>query len=129
MNTLRGLITGCMAVAMLSFAAPSEAEAGCFGLLGRYCAPVDCCEPVCCEPVCCEPPPPVAVTWCIEDPCTGCSYEVTACVPPCCAEAAPALVCCRLGVFGRKILTFSFGDCDYTADVVITAHGRTIVRD
>ena len=133
MNTLRGLITGCMAVAMLSFAAPTEAEAGCFGLLSRCCAPLDCCEPVCCEPVCCEPiccePPPIAVTWCIEDPCTCCSYEVTACVPACCAEAAPALICCRPGLFGRKVMTFGFGDCDHTVDVVITAHGRTIVRD
>jgi len=124
MNTLRGLITGCVAVAMLSFAAPTTAEAGCFGFLSRGCAPVDCCEPVCCEP-----PPPVAVTWCIQDPCTCCSYEVTACVPACCAEAGPALVCCRPGMFGRKIMTFSFGDCGHTVDVVITPHGRTIVRD
>ena len=33
MNTLRGLFAGCMVATMLSFAAPSTAEAGCFGLL------------------------------------------------------------------------------------------------
>ena len=121
MNTLRGLFAGCMVATMLSFAAPSTAEAGCFGLLGRCCPPVDCCEP-------CEPPP-VAVTWCVKDPCTCCTYEVTACVPACCGDAAPTLVCCRSGLFGRKVLTFAFGDCDHTVDVVITAHGRTIVRD
>lgn len=122
MNTLRGLIFGCMAVTMLSFAAPTTAEAG-FGLLGRCCAPVDCCEPVCC------PPPPVAITWAIEDPCNCCTYEVTACVPACCGDAAPELVCCRAGIFGRKVMTFSFGECGHTVDVVITKHGRTIVRD
>ena len=66
---------------------------------------------------------------CVKDPCTCCTYEVTACVPACCGDAAPTLVCCRSGLFGRKVLTYAFADCDHTVDVVITAHGRTIVRD
>lgn len=92
-----------------------------------------CCEPapVCCEPapVCCAPPPPVEVTWCVIDPVTCCSYRVSACVPASCAGVEPCLQGCRSGFFGRKILTYKFPCCGHCVDVVITKHGRTIVRD
>ena len=70
-----------------------------------------------------------SVSWCVEDPCTCCTYEVTACVPACCAGEIPTLVDCRKGFFGRKILTYKFLSCDHCVDVVITKFGRTIVRD
>ncbi|MGN6543476.1 MAG: hypothetical protein ACTHK7_00385 [Aureliella sp.] len=84
-----------------------------------------CCEPVCCVP---PPPPPVEVTWCVEDPCTCCKYTVSACLPACCACQVPCLVDCRPGICGRKILTYKF-PCGECVEVVITKHGRTIVRD
>ena len=120
MNRLRGLIMGCAAAAVLAFVAAAPADAGCLGSHGN------CCQPA---PVCCCPPPPVSVTWCVEDPCTCCTYEVTACVPACCAGEIPTLVDCRKGFFGRKILTYKFLSCDHCVDVVITKFGRTIVRD
>ncbi len=91
-----------------------------------------CCEPapVCCAPapVCC-PPPPVKVTWCVVDPCTCCKYQVEACVPACCAGVTPTYVGCTPGFLGRKILTYKFECCGHCVDVVVTKHGRTIVRD
>ncbi len=95
-------------------------------------SPVDahgCCEPVpVCAPVCC-PPPPVSVTWCVVDPVTCCKYQVDACVPACCAGVTPCYVGCESGFLGRKILTYKFECCGHCVDVVITKHGRTIVRD
>ena len=79
---------------------------------------------------CCDrcPPPPQAVHLCVVDPCTHCSYEITACVPACCACETPCLEECRKGILGRKILTYKW-PCGHCIDVVITAHGKTIVRD
>lgn len=86
----------------------------------------DCCPaPVCCVPA---PPPPVEVTWCVQDPCTCCKYEVSACLPACCKCETPCLVDWRHGLLGRKILTYKFA-CGECVEVVITKHGKTIVRD
>lgn len=91
-----------------------------------------CCEakPVCCEakPVCCKPAPPVNVTLCVVDPVTCCSYSVNVCVPAECAGVEPRLVSCHRGVFGRKVLTYKWDCCNHCVEVVITKHGRTIVR-
>ena len=116
MNPVRCFLTSCAAAALLVVAAP--ADAGCL-------SNSDCCQPA---PVCCAPPPPVHVSWCVKDPVTCCTYEVSACVPACCAGEAPCLVGCRKGFFGRKILTYKFACCGHCVDVVITKHGRTIVR-
>lgn len=86
--------------------------------------------PTCCEPVCCVcPPAPVSVTWCVKDPVTCCTYEVTACVPACCEGVVPCYAGCRPGFLGRKILTYKFPCCETCVDVVITPFGRVIVRD
>ena len=110
------------ACAALMFAAigSTTADAGCCQP-----APVPCCEPA---PVCC-PPPPVNVTFCVIDPVTCCKYPVTVCVPAECAGQVPCYVGCRRGIFGRKILTYKFTCCGKCVDVVITKHGRVIVRD
>jgi len=133
MNRLPRLIAGCLAACFLTFVAAAPADAGCFDRASDCCAPAsDCCAPapVCCAPapVCC-PPPPVQVQWCVVDPVTCCTYEVSACVPACCANTIPCLDGCRKGLFGRKILTYKFACCDHCVDVVITKFGRTIVRD
>ena len=83
----------------------------------------DCCP----KPVCCVPPPPVEVSWCVEDPCTCCKYSVSACLPACCKCETPCLVGWRQGLLGRKVLTFKFA-CGECVEVVITKHGKTIVR-
>jgi hypothetical protein len=128
MTSFRRFVSGCIAAAMFAFAAATPADAGLF----CHKAPT-CCEPapVCCEPapVCCTPPPPVQVQWCVEDPRNCCTYTVSACVPACCAGVTPCLDGCRKGFLGRKILTYKFPCCDHCVDVVITKHGRTIVRD
>ena len=84
----------------------------------------DCCP----KPVCCVPPPPVEISWCVEDPCTCCKYSVTACLPCCCKCESPCLVGWKPGILGRKVLTYKF-PCGECVDVVITKHGKTIVRD
>ena len=81
----------------------------------------------CGKPVCCAPPPPVDVSWCVEDPCTGCKIHVSACLPACCACETPCLAGWRSGLLGRKILTYKF-PCGECVDVVITRHGKAIVR-
>lgn len=115
MNGIRGFLMGGLAIAVLA-CATSTADAG-------------CCQPACApQPVCC-PPPPVAVTWCVTDPCNPCcTYEVTACLPACCANAVPTYCGCRKGFLGRKILTYKFPECNECVEVVITRFGRTIVR-
>ena len=140
MNVLRNLIVGCAAVALFALTA-APADAGCLGKSKGCCEP--CCQPVCqpacCEPapapVCCEPapvccpPPPVRVSWCVVDPCDPCAtYNVSACVPACCANTQPCMVGCKKGMFGRKILTYKFPCCGHCVEVVITCFGRTIVR-
>ncbi|OYP37744.1 hypothetical protein CGZ80_04495 [Rhodopirellula sp. MGV] len=109
-----------VAALCLSTLAPSTADAGCCEP-----APAPCCAPA---PVCC-PAPPVEVTFCVVDPCTCCKYPVTVCVPAECAGQVPCYVGCRPGFLGRKILTYKFECCGKCVDVVITKHGRTIVRD
>jgi hypothetical protein len=116
------LCSGLMSVPMLD--AASTAEAG----LRHHRR--DCCDPCCTDP-CCEPcpPPPVDVPLCVVDPCTGCATEVCVSVPCECANEKPCLVDCRPGCFGRKVLTYRWASCDYCVDVVLTKHGRAIVRD
>ncbi|GIW97003.1 MAG: hypothetical protein KatS3mg111_0336 [Pirellulaceae bacterium] len=111
--TIKRMVTGG-ALVMLLAAAPT-AFAG-------HCCPQDCCKPVCC------PPPPVKVELCIVDPCTGCTYKECVCVPACCADQEPC-VDCRPGLFGRKVLTYTWPCCDHQVKVIITKHGRVIVRD
>lgn len=87
----------------------------------------DCCQP--CVPCCPPPPPPkVSVTWCVVDPCTGCSTEVTACLPECCKCQTPCLVSWKPGLLGRKILTYKF-ECGECIEVVLTKHGKAKARD
>ncbi|WP_372899033.1 hypothetical protein [Stieleria sp.] len=104
------------------------------GSLAAVNASAGCCEPApapCCEPapVCCPPPPPVPVTFCVVDPVTCCKYPVTVCVPCECAGEIPCYVGCRKGLLGRKVLTYKFQCCGECVDIVITKHGRVIVRD
>ena len=91
---------------------------------GQFAQAGDCCP----KPVCCVPPPPVEVSWCVEDPCTCCKYSVSACLPACCKCETPCLVGWKPGILGRKVLTYKF-PCGECVDVVITKHGKTIVRD
>jgi len=89
-----------------------------------------CCDPCCTDPCCTPcPPPPVDVPLCVVDPCTGCAQEVCVTVPACCACETPCMVDCRPGCFGRTILTYKWASCDHCVDVVLTKHGRAIVRD
>ena len=112
-----------MIVAATAMMAPAQA-----GLFGHHGAAADCCAPTC-EQVCClKPAPPVEVTICVKDPVTCCTYEVKVCVPAECACEAPCLESCRSGLFGRKILTYKWPCCGYCVEVVITKHGRVIVR-
>jgi hypothetical protein len=120
MTHLRALMFGSLAALMLATVAATPADAGL-----RHHSKKNCCEPA---PVCC-PAPPVQVQWCVIDPCNGCSYQVSACVPACCAGTQPCLDGCRKGMFRRKILTYKFACCGHCVDVVVTKHGRTIVRD
>jgi hypothetical protein len=84
-----------------------------------------CCEPVA---VCCPcPPPPVMVPLCIKDPCTCCVYEECICLPACCVGEVPCMTW-KKGLFGRKILTYKWACCGHCVEVVITKHGKVIVR-
>lgn len=120
MNGLRGVLAVVVTAGLMAVATPASA--------GECCCPA----PVCCPPapICCPaPPPPVKAEWCVKDPVTCCKYKVSACVPACCAGEIPCLDGCRKGLFKRKILTYKFSCCGHCVDVVITKHGRTIVRD
>ena len=75
---------------------------------------------------CCVPPP-VEVTWCVEDPCTCCKVSVSACLPACCQCQTPCLVGWRSGLLGRKILTYKF-PCGECVEIVLTKHGKATVR-
>lgn len=106
-----------VAVMVVGSAMVSPAHAG--GAAG-------CCAP---EPVCCvKPAPPVKVTLCVKDPVTCCTYAVDLCVPAACACEEPCLVSCRPGIFGRKVLTYKWPCCGHCVEIVITKHGKTIVR-
>ncbi len=111
MKKFASLVVLAMGV-MGSMAVSSVADAG------------DCCA----KPVCCQPPPPVEVSWCVVDPCTGCQYPVSACLPACCKCETPCLQGWRSGLLGRKILTYKF-PCGECVEVVITKHGKVSVRD
>ncbi|TWU07923.1 hypothetical protein [Stieleria varia] len=112
------VFAACAALMLVAFASET-ATAGC-------CAPepAPCCTPA---PVCC-PAPPVPVTFCVVDPVTCCKYPVTVCVPAECAGQIPCYVGCAKGFLGRKILTYKFECCGHCVDIVITKHGRVIVR-
>ena len=129
-NEMKPAILACLAAFAMAVAAP--VQAGCNSCCEAAPAPACCPAPApCCPapaPVCC-PPPPVKVCWTVKDPCTGCCYQVEACVPACCEGVVPCLDGHRKGLFGRKILTYKFACCDHCVDVVITRRGRTIVRD
>ncbi len=133
MKTFTRAIVASAVIMVLGLAAPPSAHAG---LFAKHCAAKAACEPVC-EPVCqpapvCPPPvcpkPPVKVSWCVKDPCTCCTYEVSACVPAECACETPCLESCCDGIFGRKVLTYKWPGCGHCVEVVITKHGKTIVR-
>jgi hypothetical protein len=123
------LFQAALAVAVIVVAAAMHSPAQA-GLFGHHRGAADCCAPICPpEPVCClKPAPPVNVTICVKDPVTCCVYEVDVCVPAECACEAPCLQSCRPGLLGRKILTYTWPCCGHCVEVVITKHGRTIVR-
>lgn len=77
---------------------------------------------------CCVPPP-VKVNFCACDPCTGCKYDVCACVPACCACEAPCLIDRCTKPFGRVVLSYCFKSCNKRVDVVINRRGRVTVLD
>lgn len=108
---------------MKSFLLLVAAVLGCLSITSTASA-CDCCP----TKVCCAPPPPVEVTWCVVDPCNGCKYEVSACLPACCKCETPCLAGWKPGLLGRKVLSYKF-ECGECVEVVITKHGRTIVRD
>ncbi len=114
---IRALLLGSFLVAGLCVAGNSASASD-------YCAPTPVCAPA---PVCCVTPPPVEVAVCVVDPCTGCTYKVCVCVPACCACEVPCMAGWKSGIFGRKVLTYKWA-CGHCVDVVITKHGKTIVR-
>ena len=122
---IRNMFLGLVIAAAATVALPSSASACDCGV-----PTVGCCAPapVCCDPapVCC-PPPPVSVKFCAVDPCTGCAYPVSVCLPACCAGQMPCLVKHRDGFFGRRVLTYKF-DCGECVEVVVTRRGKVIVR-
>jgi hypothetical protein len=79
----------------------------------------------CCQP--CPPPPPVMKKLCVVDPCTGCTYEACLKIPAACCGEEPCMTW-RWGIFGRKVLTYTWKCCGHCVDIVITKHGRIIVR-
>ncbi len=83
----------------------------------------DCCQ-VCCMPC---PPPPVEMTFCLQDPCNCCVYEACVCVPACCAGEQPC-VTWKQGILGRQIATLCWQCCGHEAKVVVTKHGKVRVR-
>jgi hypothetical protein len=80
-----------------------------------------------CRGDCCAPPPPVEVVLCVKDPCTCCTYEVSVCLPACCANEVPCIRW-RNGIFGRRVATYAWECCGHAVDIVITKHGRVKVR-
>jgi hypothetical protein len=111
-NTKTALATLAVTCGLLAFMGTSAVAGG------------PCCPDPCCQPCC--PPPPVLTELCVQDPCTCCTYKVCVCLPACCVE--DPCVTCRPGIFGRKILTYTWPCCGHSIDVVITKRGRTIVR-
>lgn len=107
------LLVACLALVFCIALAPQAGAA--WGYRGG------CCCEVCC------PPPPVVKVLCVKDPCTCCTYNVKVCIPACCDKEEPC-VTWRPGIFGRVIATYTWKECGYCLDVVITKHGRVIVR-
>lgn len=143
MRTIGKISVAALVLSLVS-SPGNDADAGLFDHCRAESASCCCCDPCpsaqpCCDPcpVACPPPapcpppppPPVEVILCVEDPVTCCVYEVSVCVPACCAAEAPSYEGCRRGLFKRKILTYNWACCDHCVDIVITKHGRTIVRD
>ena len=140
---IRNAFISACAVAVLSVCTlPASA--------GLFCKK-DCCDP-CCEPepVCCAPapapvcPPPAPVCCAPAPVCPppapadvqktvclcnakGCPEAVSLCIPACCANEEPCITC-RKGIFGRKVYTLTWKCCNHCATVVMTKHGRVIVR-
>ncbi len=85
-----------------------------------------CCAPCCCPPVWCPPPPPICTTICVQDPCTGCSYNVCIYVPACCVDQAP-VVQWRNGLLGRRVAMVCWPCCDKRVKVVVTLLGHVRV--
>lgn len=89
-------------------------------------ASAGCCQPVGCP--CPVPVPKVSTTICLYDACTCTTTQATLCLPAtCCGE--PPQITWRSGIFGRRIATLCWPCCGYMAEVVVTRHGRVIVRD
>ena len=110
MNKLRIVSVCCLALALSTFGIAKPSLAG------------DAASPrlaVVAKPSHVLPSAPVKVCWCVVDPCTGCSYHVSACSRRMCL-IEPTLACCKSGLLGRRILTYSFGCC-HSVDVVITS--------
>lgn len=82
------------------------------------------CHTTCVTPC---PPPPVTRVLCVVDPCTGCTYEACIKIPAACCLEEPC-VTWRWGIFGRKVLTYTWKCCGHCVEIVITKHGRIIVR-
>lgn len=114
-SVIRNLLLSCLVIAVVSVATPAIATAGTH----------DCCVAA----RCCAPPPPVKVEFCFENPVTCCLEKVCVVVPACCAHEAPCLDSCRRGFLGRTILTYKWPCCGHCVDIVVTKHGRVIVRD
>ena len=96
-----------MLVVGLLFATPQTADAT-FG-----------CQSCVCQPT-------MERTICVTDPCTGCSQQVCVSVPCCCTE--DPCVTCRSGILGRTVLTYCWGCCGHSVDVVINCRGKIRVR-
>lgn len=124
MFKLRSFLLLAVVAAALMVASASDASA--CGSCGTPCG-VSCCEP-CCTP-CCQPcpPPPVKIVLCVEDPCSCCTYQASVCIPACCA-GEEACVSWRRGWFGRRVATYTWKCCGHCVDIVVTRHGRVIVR-
>lgn len=80
-----------------------------------------------CDDCNCCPPPPVKVTICAVDPCTGCEYPVTVCLPADCVEEVPC-VSWRNGIFGRRVASYTWKCCGYSFDIVVNHRGKYWVR-
>ena len=126
-------LRSCVMLALVAMAlmVVSVSDTSACGGCGTPCG-VTCCEPCCApapEPCCqpCCPPPPVRMELCVKDPCSCCTYQASVCIPACCA-GEEACVTWRRGWFGRRVATYTWKCCGHCVDIVVTRHGRVIVR-
>jgi hypothetical protein len=84
------------------------------------------CNTCCVTPCRCCPPPPVSMTFCLQDPCC-CSHQVDVCVPACCAGEEPCITW-RKGILGRQIATMCWKCCGHEVKVTICRSGKVKVR-